>query len=444
MPSSRTPAQPPRHNARPQFASTPRFLFSQRSVVQHKRHENSDSILSEDDANTSHLVLTQPAPRGSTRRKDVIEDISIEDISSELGQGPDTYEQPVDGNQTAGVPSSPPMDVPALGAGLDTLFGPPRPRAKRRRTSIDLATPTTQTQTKKPRDFIQSSSPEPSFPVAEPPSPSLPYQTAPTTPRHPATPTTVTQSAQAFPRFRVPSSSHPLPSTQTQQQVRPVAGTPGPATRKPAFVLPRSPSPEQEGPNGIPTPFSPSSHALHRIGRQRSSVPTYLPGGMAAEVRSWILETGTRREQQIQAIRDTRASDDSSPVDLQRYSLVIRITSVRQSALGSCGPLAFIQGHEVLSFEQESADGGSAPQRNVLLLGAPRSRPGELRTSTSARVPSLQARDVVGIYRGLVWEIGVEPNTTLAPEQEQVLRREVPELGRWLVGMEWEVVSSPI
>ncbi|CEL02840.1 hypothetical protein ASPCAL04003 [Aspergillus calidoustus] len=397
MPSSRTPAHPLRQTARPQFASTPRFLFSQRSVDQYKRHENSDSILSEDDANTFHLVPTQTAPRGSTRQKD-----AIEDISSELGQEPDIYEQPVDGEQAAEIPSSPPVDVPELDVELDTLFGPTRSRAKRRRISVDLATPTTQPQTKKPRDFVQSSSPEPSFPAAEPPSPSLPYRTTPITPRHPATPATVTQSSRTFPRFRVLSSSRPLPNTQTQQRVRPVAGTPGPTTRKPAFVLPRSPSPEQEDPNGIPTPFSPSSHALRRKGRQRSSAPTYLPGGMAAEVRSWILEIGTKREQQKQAARDARAGNDSSSVDMRRYSLVICLTSIRQSALGSCGPLAFIQGQEVLSLgQEESADCGEPPRRprNVLLLGAPRSRPGELRTSA-------------------------------------------PALGRWLVGMEWEVVSS--
>jgi hypothetical protein len=255
----------------------------------------------------------------------------------------------------------------------------------------------------------------------------------------------VTQSSRTFPRFRVLSSSRPLPNTQTQQRVRPVAGTPGPTTRKPAFVLPRSPSPEQEDPNGIPTPFSPSSHALRRKGRQRSSAPTYLPGGMAAEVRSWILEMGTKREQQKQAARDARAGNDSSSVDMRRYSLVICLTSIRQSALGSCGPLAFIQGQEVLSLgQEESADCGEPPRRprNVLLLGAPRSRPGELRTSASARVPSLQAGDLVGIYGGLVWEIGVESSTTLSPEQGQVLWREAPALGRWLVGMEWEVVSS--
>ncbi|KAL2801292.1 hypothetical protein BJX66DRAFT_6121 [Aspergillus keveii] len=437
MPSSRTPAHPPGQNARPQFASTPRFLFSQQSVDQHKHHENSDSILSEDDASTFHLVSTQTAPRGSTRWKDV-----IEDISSEFGQEPDIYEQLVDEEQTAEVPSSPPVDVPELDAELDTLFGPTRPRPKRRRISADLATPTTQTQTKKPRDFIQPSSPEPSFSAAEPPSPSLPYRNTPITLRHPATPVTVTHSTRTFPRFRVPSSSHPLPSTQTQQRVKSVAGTPGPTTRKPVFVLPRSPSPEQEDPNDIPTPFSPSSHALRRKGRQRSSAPTYLPGGMAAEVRSWVLEMGTKREQQIQAARETRAGNDSSFVDMQKYMLVLRITSVLQCALGSCGPLAFIQGQEVLSLEQESANCGEAPERtkNVLLLGAPRYRPGELRASISAHVPSLQAGDVVGTYRGLVWEIGVESNTTLAPEQEQVLRREAPVLGRWLVGMEWEVV----
>ncbi|KAL2849481.1 hypothetical protein BJY01DRAFT_143857 [Aspergillus pseudoustus] len=433
MPSSRTPAHaPPRQNARPQFASTPRFLLSQRSVSLHKRAETSDSIFSEDDADPFHPVPTQNARRDSTRRKDV-----IEDISSELDQEHGAYQQPDNGPQAADVPSSPPVDVAELDAEIYDLFGPAKSRAKRRRISVDIATPITQTQSRKPRDLIQSSPPES-------PSPSVPYRTTPITPRPPATPATAKPSARSFPRFLVPSTSHPPASTQ-HQRARPLAATPGPTARKPAFVLPRSPSPEHEDPNGIPTPFSPSSHALRRKGRQRSSVPNYLPGGMAAEVRSWILEMGTKREQQVQFVGGGGNGEDSSSTDLQKYSLVIRISNVRQTALGSCGPLAFIQGQDELSLEQEGSNSGgdtSSRMRNILLLGAPRPRAGEPRTSA---VPGLQAGDVLGVYRGLVWEISMGSNAALAPEQEQILQHEsegAPELRRWLVGMEWDVLFS--
>ncbi|KAL2810380.1 hypothetical protein BJX63DRAFT_423096 [Aspergillus granulosus] len=444
MPPSRTPAHAtPRQNARPQFASTPRFFLSQRSVGQHKRAENRDLILSEDDADSIHLIPTQTAPRGPTSRKDV-----IEDINSELGQEQDAYEQPVNSTQAANLPSSPSVDVAELDAEIDELFGPTRSRAKRRRISVDLEAPIIQTQTRKPRDLIQSSSPGPSFSAAEPPSPSLPYRTTPIPPRNPATPATAKPSARSFPRFLVPSVLNPPLSTQSQPRVRPLAATPGPTARKPTFVLPRSPSPEQEDPNGIPTPFSPSSRALRRKRCQRSSAPNYLSGGMAAEVRSWILEMGTKREHRIQAVRDARNGGDPSSVDLQSYSLVVRITSLHRSALGSCGPLTFIQGQEVLALQQmETVDGRDTPQRirNVLLLGAPRTGPDQLHTSASTSGSGPRVGDVVGVHRGLVWEIDMETDTTAMPEQEQILRREsdrAPVSGRWLVGMEWEVISS--
>ncbi|KAL2868630.1 uncharacterized protein BJX67DRAFT_46479 [Aspergillus lucknowensis] len=442
MPTSKTPVHAPRQNVRSQFASTPRFVLSQRAVGQPKRAGDSDSILSEEDAEPFPVRVTQTAaPVQTSSRKDVIEDPRSE-LDHEWGR----YEAPADETRAENIPSSPPVDVAELDAELEALFGPTKPRAKRRRISLHQATPVS--QARKPRDLIESSPPEPRFPEAEPPSPSLPYRTTPSrAPRHPATPVTAKQTTRNLPRFLVPSPSYPPSSTQSQQPFRPLAATPGPTTRKPVFVLPRSPSPEQDDQNDIPTPFSPSSHALRGRGRQRSSAPSYLPGGMAAEVRSWILEMGTKREQQLLAVRDNRNGAGPSSVDLQqKYSLVVRISNVRQHALGSCGLLAFVRGQDEPSLEHmESGDGEDAPQktRNALLLGPPRLRPGELRTS--AHVPSLQAGNVVGVFRGLVWEVDSELDSGVAPEYERALQHEsarCPGLGRWLVGMEWEVISS--
>ncbi|KAL4781473.1 hypothetical protein BJX76DRAFT_335294 [Aspergillus varians] len=315
------------------------------------------------------------------------------------------------------IPSSPPPDMTEVDTEIEALFGP---TTKRRRISVNLATPAI--QRRKPHDSIETS-PGPSPFAADPPSPSLPYRTTPQkTPRRPATPATGKPSIRGHPCFLVSSSSSSQPPP------------------KPTFVLPRSPSPDQaEGLTTIPTPFSPSSHALRRRGRQRSSAPSYLPGGMAAEVRSWVLEMGTKREQQIYANLGRRNEAESS-VDSTRYSLKLRISKVRQSALSSCGPLAFIQGQAMLS--SEDRDSADDTTRNVLLMGAPRLRPGELRTSS--RVPSLQAGDVVGVLRGLVWELRAGESPSPIPDHEQILRCESeqsPGLGRWLVGMEWEVMS---
>ncbi|OJJ03509.1 hypothetical protein ASPVEDRAFT_53889 [Aspergillus versicolor CBS 583.65] len=417
MPSSRTPLRaPPRSNARSQFASTPRFLFSQRPVARQKRAADRDNILPKDDTGLpqeSHRALT-PARDPPSRRKEV-----IEDSGSDLDLDEDSHQRTDNGVSPRGTPVSPLPDTSELDAEIEALFGPTSNRPKRRRVS-DLTAPAT--QRRKPYDTIETSPPESSSFATDPPSPSLPFRVTPQkTPRPPATPITGKSSARGHPRFLISSSSQAPP--------------------KPKFSLPRSPSPEQaDNSNAIPTPFSPSSRTLRRRGRQRSSGPSYLPGSMAAEVRSWVLEMGTKREQQIQATLGRRNEEDSHSVNTNRYSLMLRISNVRQSALSSCGPLAFLQGQTMAS--PEDFDPGNNVTKNVLLIGFPRLRAGEMRTSS--RVPGLEAGDVVGVLRGLVWELGVKSDTNHIPDHEQILRRESersPGLGKWLVGMEWEVIS---
>ncbi|KAL5003749.1 hypothetical protein BDV10DRAFT_2534 [Aspergillus recurvatus] len=472
MPSSRTPRAPSRQIARPQFAPTPRFLFSQRAASQLKEPGNNDSILPEDKTDILPNPCPTPTPaRGSaSRRKEVIEDSGSDlDLERNFNQSENGV-----GHLHEDIPSSPPPKMTEVGEG-EELFGPTVRRSKRRRVSVSvsatLATP--ETRKRRPYDAIETSPPEPS-PYGptfvtnsalnhEPPSPSLPYRTTPQslrTPRPkppapgpaPTTPATAKPPFRSYPRFFVSSASQP-----------PV---------KPTFILPHSPSPDQSGgpgPSAIPTPFSPSSHALRRRGHQRSSAPSYLPGGMASEVRSWVLEMGAKHEQQTQMQMQTasglrRTSAGVSLVDPSRYSYMLRISDVRQSALGSCGPLAFIRGQAVAAASVFSGDTiretgvetdkAGNDMRNVLLvllMGVPRLRAGELRPPS--RVPSLQEGDVVGILRGLVWEIPAGKSEMgsvplpAEPEHERILRGESElflgsRLERWLVGMEWEVISS--
>lgn len=360
-----------------------------------------------------HRALT-PARDPRSRRKEV-----IEDSGSDLDLEGDSHQKPDNGVEPGGTPVSPLPDMIEVDAEIEALFGPTSNHPKRRRIS-DLTM--SATQRRKPHDTIETSSPEPLPFATDPPSPSLPFRATPRkTPRPPATPTTGKPSARGHPRFLISSSSQAPP--------------------KPKFSLPRSPSPEPaDNSNAIPTPFSPSSRTLGRRGRQRSSDPSYLPGGMAAEVRSWVLEMGTKREQQVQATLGRRNEADSYSINSNRYSLMLRISNVHQSALSSCGPLAFLQGQDMAS--PEDSDPANDVTKNVLLMGPPRLHPGEMRTSF--RVPSLQAGDVVGVLRGLVWELGAESDARLILDHEQILHRESersPGLGRWLVGMEWEVIS---
>ncbi|KAL4751624.1 hypothetical protein BDW72DRAFT_173384 [Aspergillus terricola var. indicus] len=469
MAPSRTPRAPPRQIARPQFAPTPRFLFTQRASSQREEPGNDDSVLPEDEVDPFSNLHTNPTPARETasRRKEVIEDSSS---YSDLEQDYNQKSKNDVSRLLEDIPSSPPLDTTEVDAEIEELFGPKRHPSKRCRASVSETTPlaTPKFQKKRPYDAIETSSPE-SSPYGstfaansalnhEPPSPSLPHRTTPRNlrtslaqPAAPtpasATPATAKPSVHSYSRFLVSSSCRPPP--------------------KPTFVLPRPSSPEQPGdlgPYAIPTPFSPSSHALRRRGRQRSPTPSYLSGGMASEVRSWILEMGTKREQQMQMQMQTasglgRTSANVFSDDPSKYSCILRISDVRQSALGSCGPLAFIRGQVVAAASVSSknsmndtglgTNGAGNDTRNVLLMGAPRLHAGELRPSS--RVPSLQAGDLVGILRGLVWEIpGVVTGMSSVPlptehGHEQFSRGESersPEsrLGRWLVGMEWEII----
>ncbi|PTU25195.1 hypothetical protein P175DRAFT_0498309 [Aspergillus ochraceoroseus IBT 24754] len=468
MPASATPSRPPiRSNTRPQFASTPRFLLSQRAAGPRKEApDDIDSILSSDDATSDPLPTPRPAPPAGQfshrpRRKEIIEDHGVE---------PDQItDQTAPGDNT----TSPLEGTTKLDPEIEALLGPTSHRTKRRRVLANTVTPWMQSRQ---RLDIPGSSPhqEPSSP-----SPSLPYCTphhtrsAPTPqktpPQPPPTPATTKASGRSIPRFLVSPFNPPPPpplSSQPVSRIKHLTETPPsqspPARRKPGFVLPRSPSPSQtEDSSAIPTPFSPSSGTLHRRGRGHSSAPSYLPGGMAAEVRSWILEMGTKREQPPMSA-DTRTRSEHGLFNMQRYTLVLRINNVRQSALGSCGPIAFVQGHPVTSLDDTDANTGrssddSTERRNLLLLGAPRPRADKRLQfrSASPRVPDLKHGDLVGVCWGLVWELNSdnqqsgEQSTNMGSgvNYDQVLRSESarsPHLGKWLVGMEWELIPSPM
>ncbi|KAE8152225.1 hypothetical protein BDV25DRAFT_73449 [Aspergillus avenaceus] len=402
LPASRRP-----NSARPgsQFASTPRFILSQ-TPSNNRRGSDDDLIDAESPEST-------PLPTGRVRRdrdtrpipKDVIED------SDELGQ-------------SDGDPDSNSENAGEVDSEFEALFGPTR--AKRRRVSLepvslDPETPFTQ---RRKRDNIQTSSPETS-PTRDRAVNHIPPEATET----PSTPAPTKPSFRSNPRFVLADSQLPS-STQPQFSTRVPASTAPPSStqRKPAFVLPRSPSPSRgrEDPL-IPTPFSPSARALGRRGR-RPGAPSYLPGGMAAEVRSWILEMGSKRDQMDLATEGVP--------DLQKYFLVVRVVEARQSSLANSGPLAFVRGRPVSSLDDENIE-SQLETRNVMLMGPPRAR---------QTTPGLGPGNLVGVHRGLVWEVDLDQteNTVpeVGPEDTGSGKESIQMPGKWLVGMEWELISE--
>ena len=382
---------------------------------------------------------------GSTpRQREVIDDATDEDELDECEREPDTARPARDG--IFDYSSSPDAGTGADAAGevdseFEDLFALPTERAKRRRVSAEPATATTTATTPvRPHDdtTILTSSPEPQ-PWNEPPVTPFPRRPRPQdqnaatneTPK----PTPGPASAKPFrhhPRFMLSASQ--APSSQVRAPPTPASQTPtstSTSRRKPAFVLPRSPSPsrEDEDPASLPTPFSPSSRTLHRRGRARSNAPGYVPGGMASEVRSWVLEMGMKREQ-----LQPSPGRQMFSTKMNRYLITARVTNVRRSALGSSGPLTFVEAEVV---QQPAEIEEAVSRRNILLMGSPRFRPG---------YHELRLDDMIGIYQGLVWEIelnqdGVDDLLRRNPNPTELTAYTYgDDSEKWLVVMEWDLV----
>ncbi|PYI08814.1 hypothetical protein BO78DRAFT_56649 [Aspergillus sclerotiicarbonarius CBS 121057] len=461
-----------RRSAGPQFASTPRFFLSQ-TPASSRASQDVDSIDHEDFPYATPVPTTRISKRVREHVPTPCQRDTIEDSEAEPDEDATPNLFAKEGISDEELHSSSPGELGEIDAAFEELFGSTRDRTKRRRVywnSNDDGTPSV--QRRKPHaDTIVTSSPDPppSLP-ADNSTPSASYHTpnqtrpeprflkpvrpAPETPR-PITPASI-RSSSFQPRRFVLSASRLPPSSQTQPDMRPPASTatttiPSSQRRTPAFVLPRSPSPtrEEDDATGIPTPFSPSSRTLRRRGRHRSATPNYVPGGMAAEVRSWILEMGAKREQQQASPSYCQRTDPSSP-DIRKYSIAVRINSAHQSALRSCGALAFVQGHSVDSLGVSSErDTHNEPQmRNVLLLGPPR-QPSMQSRHAAIRIPDLKPGNTIGVCRGLAWEVdlgehqGAQVSGTdlslndLSPSDRSHLQT----AGKWHVGMEWELIS---
>lgn len=144
---------------------------------------------------------------------------------------------------------------------------------------------------------------------------------------------------------------------------------------------------------------------------------------MAADVRSWILEMGSKRENVVPSRVNT--GDTESPyANLRRYLVAARILDVDQTVLNSSGALAFIRAEPV---SRPPAVGQNSEVMNIVAMGPPRSKPDSRQISTrfgGIQTIPFHVGDLVGIHRSLAWEVELR--------QEQ----------RWLVAMEWDLTQG--
>jgi hypothetical protein len=171
---------------------------------------------------------------------------------------------------------------------------------------------------------------------------------------------------------------------------------------------------------------------------------------MAAEVRGWILEMGTKRDllPTTQMAKATSTPEARASEVLEKYLVAVRVNHVRHSTLSSCGPLAFLQG-TVLgghSVEKEVQDDST----KIMIMGPPRSKPPH---SDIARALHLQGGDLVGIHGGLTWdlELGAYLGEANLPDGDPPTSQGEPPGSddrnngkeRWLVAMEWDLIQVP-
>jgi hypothetical protein len=166
---------------------------------------------------------------------------------------------------------------------------------------------------------------------------------------------------------------------------------------------------------------------------------------MAAEVRSWILEMGSKRDAiSASTLQPSQASDT------KRYLLTARVIHANRAVLSSSGPLAFIQAEKITD---RSQSGDEREIIHIMTMGLPRSKPPsrgtEPRAETSQAV--IHTGDLLGIHRGLAWNLELRGFQQLSSLPCPV---EVPgslsfgsgasssSKKEWLIAMEWDILEA--
>lgn len=162
-----------------------------------------------------------------------------------------------------------------------------------------------------------------------------------------------------------------------------------------------------------------------------------MPDGMAAEVRSWILETRTKREH---SDFSGAISTQPSSIDAKKHLATARVIEVRQTVLGSSGPLALIKAQVLQQLISESDP--DYISMSFVLMGSPRNYQDS---------PELKPDHVIGLCRGLAWEIDLDKDNAENMQKKGEIC--LPDMGdcsssninannddRWLVVMEWDLL----
>ncbi|KAJ5624053.1 hypothetical protein N7510_000362 [Penicillium lagena] len=460
MPTPATPSpfrlsrrNPPstRRNAGPQFAPTPRFRLSRRISAQERDGDEIDTIDDDPPPPSAHEARVAPGSSITRRQRDGIEDFDDGELFRDKSRTGDAFNEIIDDIIDGTPPEEDPESPGLLDARFDAVFAPVRERTKRRRIDIEREASPNQEQL----EPILSASPEPQpiTTVDTPVSPETgplesPTQSTPAVPAHPlvSPPGNFKTPFRNRPKFTLFSSQKQTDTQNTPNQRTPLAQTtPAPTQdrRKPTFILPRSPSPSAAAEN-IPAPFSPSSRTLHRRGK-RAGVPGYQPGGMAAEVRSWILEMASKREQfvtsPITRTPSSNSADDLSQEELRKYLVAARVLRAHQSTISGSGPVTRIKAKPI-TINPEIDE--NAEIINVMVMGSPRSKPvlqqQSPRTGSVQGHPGLgvQTGDLIGIYQCLSWTLELSSNCT-NPDDDYPHEKE-----SWLVAMEWDLIQEAI
>lgn len=389
-----------------------------------------------------------PGSSATRRQRDGIEDFDDGELLRETSRTGDAFNEIVDDTIDSTPPEEDPESPGPLEAGFDAIFAPGRERTKRRRIAVGEASPS---QEQLEPILPASPEPQPITTVDTPVSPetgpleSATQSTPAVSSRPPVSPPGNFKTPfRNRPKFTLVSSEKQNDTQNTPNQRTPLAQTPAPTQdrRKPAFILPRSPSPSAAAEN-VPAPFSPSSRTLHRRGK-RSGVPGYLPGGMAAEVRSWILEMATKREQLVTGptIRiPSESAGDLSQEELRKYLVAARVLRAHQSTISGSGPVTRIKAKPIaINLEIDE----NAEIINIMVVGSPRSKPVlQQQSPQTGSVQghlgfSVQTGDLIGIYRSLSWTLELNSNCT-NPDDDYP-HEKCP----WLVAMEWDLIQEAV
>ncbi|KAJ5965633.1 hypothetical protein N7481_012347 [Penicillium waksmanii] len=450
-----------RRGAGPQFSNSPRFLLSQSTPKKHNDLEIDDGDDNDAPASTARTSRT-PAPSHNSlpqphRQRDVIEDSDDDEAYTEEGilRSERDREEAVDdaiNSTTPGEPATPGL----LDEEFDAVFAPERDGKKRRRLetserlSLESSLPPSSPEPR-PRPPISHDSPAPQqTPSTIPREIALQGTPAPRTKfigPGISTPVMTSTPFRSKPRFMLSTKKPPntQPTFRGETPFASQVASP-PERRKPTFILPRSPSPSAVA-EDIPAPFSPSSRALRRRGRPRAGAETYAPGGMAAEVRSWILEMGSKRD----AI-STPALQLNQASGMKRYLLTVRVIHANQAVLSSSGPLALIQAEKIVHGSQ--SEGDERETIHIMIMGLPRSKPpsrGTDQPAETAQAVTIQTGDLLGIHQGLAWNLVLHGFQQLSSLPCPV---EVPESltfgsgasssskKEWLIAMEWDILEA--